>query len=134
VFDKLHEGEHKMNTNQGVISLSVVDLKVEEIKFTVDEFIDDLEMYLFENSIEAIKITEDFSKNGKRSYVLCGLQMEVSEGYFIASDRNDILRENLYVFMMFLESFALSIKRFDCNGITHGEIKFADGNIMVEVA
>ena len=104
---------------------------VQEI--SIEEMAEDIEDLVWCQGVELFKVTENFLKNGKRTYVVRGLHMETEEDVVCCSDVDDLIFENRYILMMFLKDSVKSIKRVVIDNEPHGELLFDDGNVLIEI-
>ena len=104
------------------------------IELSIEELAEDLELFVVENGIETLKITEDFQVIGRKSYIVKLLHMEISKPFVSCWDLDDVIINNRYVLMAFLGDRVRSIYKIWVEGIPHAEMLFADGSVLIELA
>ncbi len=117
-----------MERNKIMIKCEAVQTAPVIEKITLEELSEEIDMLLFELGIADYKITENFCNNGKRTYLISGLHIEIEGEICFGSDWHDILLENTYVLSGFLKADSSVYK---INESTF-KLKFKDGEILIQ--
>jgi hypothetical protein len=103
-----------------------------EKELTIEELAEEVDMLIWEQGVNCFKVTEEFKKNGKRSYILHDLHIEIENDEVCCCDKDEVISSNRYNLMMFLKSSIVSIHKFIIDGLTVGEINFNDGTVRIK--
>lgn len=100
-------------------------------EISLEEMAEDIDDLVWRKGVECFKVTESFV-NKKQIYIVRGLHMDIDEGIVCCSDADMIIKDNIYVLMMFLRRCVRSIIRIKDNEYVRDELTFSDGNIYIE--
>jgi hypothetical protein len=107
--------------------------KVIKSDLTIEEFIEYIEIVIWDYGIDKFKITEVFPKRGEYVYLLRGLHMDLDDDYVCCKDRKGILLKNRCALLSFLKD-SVKPQKIIIDDIIFGELYFESGYIRIEAA
>jgi hypothetical protein len=106
----------------------------EETELSIEELVDELEMLKWEKGINTLRITEEFPKNGRQSYIVNNLHMCVDDQLVMCHDENSKIQKMRSVLLAFYRGSVLSIHKIYTSGMPYETILFKDGNVTITIA
>lgn len=98
----------------------------------VEELIEELEQFYYEQGISTYKIIENFKLHGYREFEVECFKVENEDSFVICSDYYDILLSNHCVCNMFLIDQIKAIHKTYENNIVQVKLEFKDGFILLQ--
>lgn len=109
-------------------------LNAEEKAISLEEFINAIFFEVWENGTEFLKVTHDFSKSGKRVFLIRFPEVEEDDDMIFFNDADAVIESNSLVLFGFLKSSVKMVSKFkseetdmDCY-----KLYFNDGHVIIE--